>query len=353
MSETLIGNVRGLQGERGPQGLPGETGATGATGPQGPAGPQGEAGANGVGVPAGGTAGQVLKKSSSTDYDTEWGEGGGGGVITVNATPVDIDITGVVNTQINNIPDNTIGTVRFVSGETPVNAYVVESPTVNYMNVYNSDPSEFTWFAMDSTYNYFKINGGFGVCVLRKFAPIFYTYNFNGKFCLCTDPNAHNKISVMEELLNTAFMGLNDATRLEDLASCKLAYTPGIGLELIPYLHNTNGWAPDKIINALPTLDNTYASESVNEVALADQQFRFKGHCGKYIAQIVAYDSTTHEHKDFAEVEIAVTNKNFAGKLIVKVKPLNLYETVDFTAYTWHLDVPMRLGDKTINVTPM
>lgn len=39
------------------------TGATGAAGATGPAGP---------GVPSGGTAGQFLVKSSSTDYDTEW-----------------------------------------------------------------------------------------------------------------------------------------------------------------------------------------------------------------------------------------------------------------------------------------
>jgi hypothetical protein len=47
-------------------------------GDQGPAGP---AGADGVGVPAGGTTGQVLKKASNTDYDTEWADesGGGGG----------------------------------------------------------------------------------------------------------------------------------------------------------------------------------------------------------------------------------------------------------------------------------
>jgi hypothetical protein len=39
-------------------------------------GPQGAAG---VGVPAGGTAGQVLAKINSTDYNTEWVTGGGGG----------------------------------------------------------------------------------------------------------------------------------------------------------------------------------------------------------------------------------------------------------------------------------
>jgi hypothetical protein len=72
---------QGIQGETGPQGPTGDTGHTGATGPQGPQGIQGEAGpagadgadgADGEGVPTGGTTGQVLTKSSSTNYDTQW-----------------------------------------------------------------------------------------------------------------------------------------------------------------------------------------------------------------------------------------------------------------------------------------
>lgn len=51
-------------------GADGLDGAPGATGPQGPAGP---------GVPAGGTTGQVLKKVSGTNYDTEWADESGGG----------------------------------------------------------------------------------------------------------------------------------------------------------------------------------------------------------------------------------------------------------------------------------
>ena len=43
----------------------------------GPQGPQGAAGAAGQGIATGGTTGQVLKKKSGTDYDTEWGTGGG------------------------------------------------------------------------------------------------------------------------------------------------------------------------------------------------------------------------------------------------------------------------------------
>jgi hypothetical protein len=53
----------------GPPGVQGPEGPQGATGPQGPAGPQGAAGG---GVPVGGTAGQLLQKNSSTDYDASW-----------------------------------------------------------------------------------------------------------------------------------------------------------------------------------------------------------------------------------------------------------------------------------------
>ena len=39
-------------------------------------GADGQDGADGVGVPSGGTTGQVLKKASGTNYDTEWGSAG-------------------------------------------------------------------------------------------------------------------------------------------------------------------------------------------------------------------------------------------------------------------------------------
>lgn len=51
------------------------TGPVGPTGGPGPAGPEGPAG---VGVPSGGTTGQVLKKRSGTDYDTKWADESGG-----------------------------------------------------------------------------------------------------------------------------------------------------------------------------------------------------------------------------------------------------------------------------------
>lgn len=66
----------GPTGNQGPKGDKGDTGDTGPAGPTGPAGSQGPAG---VGVPTGGTAGQVLAKKSGTSYDTEWVDQSGGG----------------------------------------------------------------------------------------------------------------------------------------------------------------------------------------------------------------------------------------------------------------------------------
>lgn len=71
-----------LVGPAGAAGAAGADGADGATGAEGPQGPAGADGADGEGVPVGGTTGQVLGKTSATDFDTEWidpPEGGTGG----------------------------------------------------------------------------------------------------------------------------------------------------------------------------------------------------------------------------------------------------------------------------------
>jgi len=62
----------GAKGDTGPQGPQGEQGVQGETGPKGDTGATGPAGADGLGVPSGGTTGQVLRKKSNADNDTEW-----------------------------------------------------------------------------------------------------------------------------------------------------------------------------------------------------------------------------------------------------------------------------------------
>lgn len=61
--------AQGIQGEKGDKGDKGDTGEQGEQGIQGIQGIQGEPG---EGVPTGGTIGQVLMKSSSTDFDAAW-----------------------------------------------------------------------------------------------------------------------------------------------------------------------------------------------------------------------------------------------------------------------------------------
>lgn len=91
----LAKGADGAAGATGPKGDTGDTGAastvpgpqgpkgdTGDTGPAGADGVDGADGANGQGVPTGGTTGQILAKSSATNYATQWIDaptGGGGG----------------------------------------------------------------------------------------------------------------------------------------------------------------------------------------------------------------------------------------------------------------------------------
>ncbi len=71
--------AEGIPGPVGPQGIQGEPGAPGAKGDPG------------VGVPTGGTAGQVLAKQSENDYDTKWVDQSGGGGTTNHASLENLD----------------------------------------------------------------------------------------------------------------------------------------------------------------------------------------------------------------------------------------------------------------------
>lgn len=70
--DRIIANLQetDLRGPTGPAGPAGT--APGPTGPTGPSGPPG------TGVPAGGSTGQVLVKSSNVDYETSWATNSGG-----------------------------------------------------------------------------------------------------------------------------------------------------------------------------------------------------------------------------------------------------------------------------------
>lgn len=90
----------GQDGARGPKGDKGEKGDRGLTGPRG------AGGAQGIGVPAGGTTNQVLKKSSNADYDTTWGTSGGSEVFISS-------ILGLYKVQTNTTPPPSNGHIRY------------------------------------------------------------------------------------------------------------------------------------------------------------------------------------------------------------------------------------------------
>ena len=92
---TGAAGPQGEQGDPGPQGLQGPAGTAGAAGATGPTGPAG------VGVPTGGATGEVLTKTSATDYATAWQAPTGGGGST------EVTITGTEGVTVVESPANT------------------------------------------------------------------------------------------------------------------------------------------------------------------------------------------------------------------------------------------------------
>ena len=122
-SGYLIG--RSKQGDGQPHLIP-------MTSIKGTPGAPGTPGSNGVGVPVGGTAGQVLTKNSATDYDTGWAtpSGGGGsstrpsivqnksfvnntGAVTLDAAPTAGNLLIAMGTHWNNNPGVATGWTAF------------------------------------------------------------------------------------------------------------------------------------------------------------------------------------------------------------------------------------------------
>ena len=134
--------AQGPAGERGPEGPQGQAGAPGEQGPQGPQGPagdpgeQGPQGPAGQGVPAGGTAGQVLAKKSGTDYDTEWTDaGGGGGTGTPKDANLQVEIGGLPDGSLTEVISVDFGSFYMISGY----AVIERAATLTAITVKGSD----------------------------------------------------------------------------------------------------------------------------------------------------------------------------------------------------------------------
>lgn len=121
---------RGLTGPIGPQGQRGETGSPGEQGPAGPRGERGPQGDAGVGVPTGGTTGQVLAKRSGTNYDTEWvDQTGGGASITVDSALSTSSTNPVQNKVLKAALDGNVSLLQDAIKREQINVISLESGT--------------------------------------------------------------------------------------------------------------------------------------------------------------------------------------------------------------------------------
>ena len=108
------GGGTGFTGSQGDVGFAGSRGLQGDVGYVGSAstaqGPKGDKGDTGIGIPTGGTTGQVLSKASGTNYDVSWStiseNGGTGGTLTSNLDTSTYSITNSSNLTINGSTGN-------------------------------------------------------------------------------------------------------------------------------------------------------------------------------------------------------------------------------------------------------
>jgi hypothetical protein len=118
----------GEDGATGPAGADGEDGATGDTGPAGP------------GVPTGGTDGQILTKTSSTDYETAWEDIPESAAVISSATPPENTSAIWFNTETGNTYiyyDNFWTSISGASGSPIISDTAPSSPVLG-MQWFNS-----------------------------------------------------------------------------------------------------------------------------------------------------------------------------------------------------------------------
>ena len=328
MSETLIGNVRGLQGEQGPQGIQGIQGPAGATGPQGPAGPTGEtgaAGATGPQGPAGPTGPQ--------------GPAGADGAVQINETPVNFNVDSI-STSINAIPDNTVGTLNFVDANGDAKKATIYYDTlITRLYGVSGTPLKYSAWSPSSC-KYLKANG----CLFITSSYSTYAVElYGGKICV----KRHTIMTDKEIELagNISAFGLDDSTKLTARPSCVLALNSSVygtedfsEIEIIPYVNYDPEYLID--ITNLLKLDMSNAAESVNTFNITDMQVQ--GHYGHYRARIYATDNS-NINMDYADVTISTALGSGNTAVTVKVKPLNVKHQVDFSTKQWYMDGPIRI----------
>ena len=171
-SSSGIAYLKGDKGDPGPQGPAGQNGADGEDGFSPVITSTGITGGHrlsitdaegtttvdvmdGVGVPSGGTTGQVLKKASNTNYDTEWGSvealptGGTTGQVLAKASNTSYDVewvdqSGGTVESVNNVTPDQYGNITLTADDigTDEVGVSVQDMVDNYVHVGTSAPTD-------------------------------------------------------------------------------------------------------------------------------------------------------------------------------------------------------------------
>ena len=202
VSWTIIHPFNGVAGQNGTDGytpyiqnnnwyINGVNTGVPATGPQGPQGPTGQ------GVPAGGTAGQVLSKIDGTDYNTEWvTPSAGGGVQTDSTTSTVVGLLTLLNSLVAN--GKTILSLKF-SVHTVINA----PNTLRTVTTTNLATPSFTYSSGNETI----INANTTVILY----PAKYTDTNDGTFSFVSHAGT-GTMTIMFYATNTALARMFKAT---------------------------------------------------------------------------------------------------------------------------------------------
>lgn len=272
-----------------------------------------------------------------------------GGVITVNDTPVKINVEDLLNSW-GSIPNNTMGTLQFVDANENRVKYWLYKDTNPYYKADTSTNQSLVhkvWytFSATATINYLKIgyqvwlNGipavlGISNIKLESFSN--YALFVNGYTML------NRTIPLLP--LNTSFMGLNGSAPQSGLEFANLVFSDDYGWELISGMNLTN--YPDlPAFDCLPKLTAVAADRSEDILSFTPAMSSLcHWDTRSYTAEIIAYENGNIIARDWANVTISQYDDN-GQKIKVVCKPLNIISTTDLTAHPYYLSNPCRMEE--------
>lgn len=272
-----------------------------------------------------------------------------GGVITVNNTPVKINIEDLAY-SFSSIPNNTLGTVQFVDANENRVKYWLYKDTNPYYQADTSTKQSLVhkvWytFSATATINYLKIGNQVwlnGIPAVLSITNI--KLNGLSNYALFVDGYVMLNRTITLLSLNTPFMGLNGSAPQAGLEFANLVFSEDYGWELISGM-NLDNYPDLPGFDCLPKL-TAVATDRSEDVLSFTSAMSSLTHWDtrSYTAEIIAYENGNIINRDWAKVTISQYDNN-GQKIKVVCEPLNITGTTDLTAHPYYLNNPCRMQE--------